>query len=76
VIGDRAVAGPGAATRHRAPVETGRSHCDAASSRYRYYVSRPLISKDQADESAGLRIPAEEIEQLRGQQSAPMASRS
>src|SRR5262249_53680888 len=32
--------------------------------RYRYYVSRPLITKDQTDGSAGLRIPAAEIEQL------------
>ena len=30
---------------------------------YRYYVSRPLITKDQP-ESSGLRIPAGEIEQL------------
>jgi DNA invertase Pin-like site-specific DNA recombinase len=32
--------------------------------RYRYYVSRPLITKDQTDRSTGLRIPAAEIEQL------------
>src|ERR1700687_3923286 len=32
--------------------------------RLRYYVSRPQITKDQADGSAGLRIPAGEIEQL------------
>src|SRR5439155_15343938 len=32
--------------------------------RYRYYVSRPLITKDQTEPSAGLRIPAGEIEQL------------
>src|SRR5215813_12564873 len=32
--------------------------------RYRYYVSRPLITKDQTDGSLGLRVPAEEIEQL------------
>ena len=32
--------------------------------RYRYYVSRPLITKDQTDGSGGLRIPAAEIEQL------------
>jgi hypothetical protein len=31
--------------------------------RYCYYVSRPLIPKDQIDGSAGLRIPAGEIEQ-------------
>jgi DNA invertase Pin-like site-specific DNA recombinase len=32
--------------------------------RYRYYVSRPLITKDQTEPSAGLRVPAGEIEQL------------
>ncbi len=32
--------------------------------RYRYYVSRPLITNDQTEPSAGLRIPAGEIEQL------------
>jgi hypothetical protein len=32
--------------------------------RYRYYVSRSLITKDRTDDSAGLRIPAAEIEQL------------
>jgi hypothetical protein len=32
--------------------------------RYRYYVSRPLITKDQTEPSAGLRIPAGKIEQL------------
>jgi DNA invertase Pin-like site-specific DNA recombinase len=32
--------------------------------RYRYYVSRPLITKDQTERSAGLRISAAEIEQL------------
>jgi site-specific DNA recombinase len=32
--------------------------------RYRYYVSRPLITNDQTERSAGLRIPAGEIEQL------------
>jgi site-specific DNA recombinase len=32
--------------------------------RYRYYVSRPLITNDQTEPSAGLRIPAAEIEQL------------
>jgi site-specific DNA recombinase len=32
--------------------------------RYRYYVSRPLITKDRSDESVGLRLPAEAIEQL------------
>jgi DNA invertase Pin-like site-specific DNA recombinase len=40
------------------------SHAVKKGTRYRYYVSRPLISKDQADGSAGLRIPAGEIEQL------------
>jgi hypothetical protein len=32
--------------------------------RYRYYVSRSLITKDRAETSAGLRIPAAEIEHL------------
>ncbi|HKM71721.1 MAG TPA: zinc ribbon domain-containing protein, partial [Stellaceae bacterium] len=32
--------------------------------RYRYYVSRSLITKDRTDDSVGLRIPAAEIEQL------------
>ena len=39
------------------------SHAVKKGTRYRYYVSRPLITKDQT-ESAGLRIPAAEIEQL------------
>jgi site-specific DNA recombinase len=32
--------------------------------RYRYYVSRPLIPQDQSESSTALRIPAREIEQL------------
>ena len=32
--------------------------------RYRYYVSRPLITQDQRESSSALRIPAEEIEHL------------
>jgi site-specific DNA recombinase len=32
--------------------------------RYRYYVSRPLISQDQTKRSSGLRLPAAEVEQL------------
>ena len=32
--------------------------------RYRYYVSRPLITKPQTELAAGLRIPAGEIEEL------------
>jgi len=32
--------------------------------RYRYYVSRPLITQDQRESSAALRIPAGEIEHL------------
>ena len=31
VVGDRVVAGPGAAIRREAPVEAGRGYCDAAS---------------------------------------------
>ena len=40
------------------------SHAVKKGARYRYYVSRPLITKDQTESSAGLRIPAAEIEQL------------
>jgi len=32
--------------------------------RYRYYVSRPLITQDQTKRAIGLRIPAAEVEQL------------
>jgi hypothetical protein len=32
--------------------------------RYRYYVSRPLITKDQTERSTGLRIPAAEFDHL------------
>jgi hypothetical protein len=32
--------------------------------RYRYYVSRPLITQDQRENSTAFRIPAEEIEHL------------
>jgi len=39
------------------------THATKKGTRYRYYVSRPLITNDQTDESAGLRIPAGEIEQ-------------
>src|SRR4029077_10894887 len=40
------------------------SHAVKKGARYRYYVSRSLITKDRTDDSAGLRIPAAEIEQL------------
>jgi site-specific DNA recombinase len=40
------------------------SHAVKNGTRYRYYVSRPLITKGQTERSAGLRIPAREIEQL------------
>jgi hypothetical protein len=40
------------------------SHAVNKGTRYRYYVSRPLITKDRTERSAGLRIPAGEIEQL------------
>jgi len=40
------------------------SHAIKKGARYRYYVSRSLITKDQTDDSAGLRIPAAEIEHL------------
>jgi site-specific DNA recombinase len=40
------------------------THAVKKGTRYRYYVSRPLITKDRSDGSAGLRLPAEAIEQL------------
>ena len=40
------------------------SHAVKKGTRYRYYVSRSLITKDRTETSAGLRIPAAEIEQL------------
>jgi DNA invertase Pin-like site-specific DNA recombinase len=40
------------------------SHAVKKGTRYRYYVSRPLITKDRTGNSAGLRIPAAAIEQL------------
>ena len=40
------------------------THAVKNGTRYRYYVSRPLITKDRNDGSAGLRLPAEAIEQL------------
>jgi site-specific DNA recombinase len=40
------------------------SHAVKKGTRYRYYVSRPLITKHQTERSTGLRIPAAEIEQL------------
>ena len=40
------------------------SHAVKKGTRYHYYVSRSLITKDRTDNSAGLRIPAAEIEQL------------
>jgi site-specific DNA recombinase len=40
------------------------SHAVKKGTRYRYYVSRSLITKDRTAGSAGLRVPAAEIEQL------------
>ena len=40
------------------------SHAGKKGTRYRYYVSGSLITKDRTETSAGLRIPAAEIEQL------------
>jgi len=40
------------------------THAVKNDTRYRYYVSRALITNDQTEGSAGLRIPAAEIEQL------------
>ncbi len=39
------------------------THATNKGTRYRYYVSRPLITVDQTDGSAALRIPAGETEQ-------------
>ena len=40
------------------------THAVKKDTRYRYYVSRPLITKHQTKRSTGLRIPAAEVEQL------------
>jgi hypothetical protein len=40
------------------------SHAVKRGTRYRYYVSGSLIAKDRTETSAGLRIPAAEIEHL------------
>ena len=40
------------------------SHAIKKGTRYRYYVSGSLITKDRTDNAAALRIPAAEIEQL------------
>ena len=40
------------------------SHAVKKDTRYRYYVSRSLITKDRSADSTGLRVPAAEIEQL------------
>jgi DNA invertase Pin-like site-specific DNA recombinase len=40
------------------------SHAVKKGTRYRYYVSGSLITRDRTEGSAGLRIPAAEIEQL------------
>ena len=40
------------------------SHAGKKGTRYRYYVSGSLFTKDRTETSAGLRIPAVEIEQL------------
>src|SRR5262249_45240942 len=40
------------------------THAVKKGTRYRYYVSRPPITKDRSDGSAGMRLPAAEIEQL------------
>jgi DNA invertase Pin-like site-specific DNA recombinase len=40
------------------------THAIKKGTRYRYYVSRPLISDSRADTPDGLRIPAGDIEQL------------
>ena len=40
------------------------THAVKKGTRYRYYVSRHLLTKDHSERSDGLRIPAAEIEQL------------
>ncbi|MBV8338137.1 MAG: hypothetical protein JO358_22455, partial [Alphaproteobacteria bacterium] len=40
------------------------THAVKQGTRYRYYVSRPLITKDQIESSTGLRIPAVGIEKI------------
>jgi len=40
------------------------SHAVKKGTRYRYYVSRPLITRERTESSTGLRIPAAEVEQL------------
>ena len=40
------------------------THAVTKDTRYRYYVSRPLITKHLTKRSTGLRIPAAEVEQL------------
>jgi len=40
------------------------THAVKKGTRYHYYVSRPLIIKDQTERSAGLRIPAAEVQLL------------
>jgi hypothetical protein len=40
------------------------THASNKGTRYRYYVSRPLITKDHTEQSAGPRVPAGEIEQV------------
>src|SRR5262252_6477627 len=40
------------------------THAGKQGTHYRYYVSRPLITKDQTESSTGLRLPAVGIEQL------------
>jgi site-specific DNA recombinase len=40
------------------------THAAKKGTRYRYYVSRPLITNDQTESPAGLRLPAVEIEEL------------
>jgi site-specific DNA recombinase len=41
-----------------------QTHAVKKDMRYRYYVSRPLITKHQMKRSTGLRIPAAKVEQL------------
>ena len=52
------------------------THATKKGTRYRYYVSRTLITNDRTDRSAGLRLPAGEIEQAVTSRLRQMACRS
>ena len=49
------------------------THAVKKGRRYRYYVSRPLITQARAGSPGGLRVPAPEIEQTRRQSNSPVS---